>query len=221
MTEVVVVGLAVSDPVHASALRRLDGHVAFLQLARPALVDVLTELADTGAERVVLVGFTASGQSLRSWLRRVASHWLREYDGPLPEVAMAVDVLTDADPEQLAAALTRTRPLTDDAPGLTNPAWEEVPGFRHQVFVCRGPRCAARGAGETAAALTSALIRHGLGDDDVLVTQTGCQFPCNHAPVVSVHPDDTWYGRMEAAETDRLVTGHLIAGGRLADRRIR
>lgn len=55
-------------------------------------------------------------------------------------------------------------------------------------------------------------MRQGLGDDDVLVTQTGCQFPCNHAPVVSVHPDNVWYGRVDAADVTGIVKQHLIGG---------
>ena len=31
----------------------------------------------------------------------------------------------------------------------------------------------------------------------MLITHTGCQFPCNQAPVVSVQPDDVWYGGVD------------------------
>jgi len=55
-------------------------------------------------------------------------------------------------------------------------------------------------------------MRHGLGDDDVLLTHTACQFPCNQAPVVSVQPDDVWYGGVDGAGADRIVGEHLVAG---------
>lgn len=60
--------------------------------------------------------------------------------------------------------------------------------------------------------MAQALGAAGLGDNDVLITQTGCQFPCNHAPVVTVHPDDTWYGGVDANAARTIVTEHLIAG---------
>ena len=89
-------------------------------------------------------------------------------------------------------------------------AWDDLPGHRHQVLVCRGPRCTARGAETTATALARALVEQGLGDDDVLVTQTGCLFPCNHAPVVAVQPDDVWYAGVDEALAARLVGEHLL-----------
>jgi len=57
-----------------------------------------------------------------------------------------------------------------------------------------------------------ALMRHRLGDDDVLLTHTGCQFPCNHAPVVSIQPDDVWYGGVDPTAADRIVAEHLVEG---------
>ncbi|MFG1955269.1 ferredoxin [Micromonospora sp. NPDC048830] len=82
---------------------------------------------------------------------------------------------------------------------------------RH-VRVCRGPRCTAYGANEVAEALTHRLARHGLGDDDVLVTATGCVFPCNLGPLVVVHPDDTWYTHVDAELAIRIADEHLRQG---------
>ena len=65
-----------------------------------------------------------------------------------------------------------------------------------------------------------ALMRAGLGDDDVLLTHTGCQFPCNQAPVVSVQPDDVWYGGVDAATAERIVTEHLVGGVPVAEHRL-
>jgi (2Fe-2S) ferredoxin len=56
-------------------------------------------------------------------------------------------------------------------------------------------------------------MNHEQGDDDVLVTHTGCQFPCNRAPVVSIQPDDVWYGHVDPEAARAIVAGHL-AGGR-------
>lgn len=66
------------------------------------------------------------------------------------------------------------------------------------------------GSNETARALILGLMQAGLGDNDVLVTHTGCQFPCNQAPVVSVQPDDVWYGSVTPEVAREIVSRHLV-----------
>src|SRR5690606_35681621 len=107
--------------------------------------------------------------------------------------------------EELATALVEVEPISGAEPGLTSAAWEHVTGHQRQVFVCRGPRCTARGSDETANHLASGLRSAGLGDDDVLVTNTGCQFPCNQAPVISIQPDDIWYGGVDGEAAGEIV----------------
>jgi (2Fe-2S) ferredoxin len=102
----------------------------------------------------------------------------------------------------------------------TSTAWEDVTRHRRQVLICRGPRCTARGSDETARALILGLMEAGLGDHDVLVTHTGCQFPCNQAPVVSVQPDDVWYGGVDPHAARRIVSDHLLADTPVESRRL-
>lgn len=218
---VVLVGLGAADHSHASRLRAICDQVAFLQVGEPSLSALLTSLADAGVSEIVLVGFSAERRSsLRSWLGRVASHWLREYDGPAPVLRMSTELLALPSAALLEAALRRTRVVGDGSAPLRSPAWERVPGHRHQVYVCRGPRCTARGADRTASELDAELGRHGLEDDDVLVTMTGCQFPCNQAPVVVVHPDDVWYGGVGPSEAGDIVARHLVGGEPVAELRL-
>ncbi|WP_110183509.1 (2Fe-2S) ferredoxin domain-containing protein [Nocardioides solisilvae] len=215
MTVHVLVGTSPADAARRTELaglaHRLGAELAFLQLASPALTTRLTQLADAGAERLVLVGVSGgtSGPGV-SWLRRIAAHWWRDRGEGAPEVATAPAFM--AAESEWGPLGDLARPITHRGPGLTSAAWEDVPGHRHQVLVCRGPRCSAAGAEETSTALVLALMRAGLGDDDVLVTQTGCQFPCNHAPVVTVQPDDVWYGRVDPPAADQLVADHLAGG---------
>lgn len=188
-----------------------DGTVAFLQLGEPTLSAELTRLADEGAARVLLVGVSLGSLApALSWLRRIAGHWWRERPGPRPEVAVATGLLGEE--PQLPALLGSGRAITGEEPGLTSAAWADVPGHRHQVLVCRGPRCTALGSDRTAEALVLALMSHDQGDDDVLVTHTGCQFPCNRAPVVSIQPDDVWYGDVDPEAARAIVAGHLVGG---------
>jgi (2Fe-2S) ferredoxin len=193
-----------------SAARDTDASVAFLQLGEPALSRELSRLADGGARRIVLVGVSLGTLApANSWLRRIAAHWWRERD----DTALVVEVATHlTDLSDFDEIRRESRPVTGTEPGLTSAAWEDVPGHRHQVLVCRGPRCTARGSDATAEALVLALMRHRLGDDDVLLTHTGCQFPCNQAPVVSVQPDDVWYGNVDVRGADRIVAEHLVDG---------
>lgn len=198
MNRVVLVAMTVDAAARADDLVTLAEAVgarhAFLQNGSPSLVDVLDELASQGGDDVTLVAAPSGGGAApaRSWLRRVAGHWVHERRPGLTVVVGG-------------------REVTGTEAPLSSPAWEDVPGHRHHLLVCRGPRCAARGAAATATAVGAALEAHGLGDDDVLVTQTGCLFPCNHAPVVVVHPEDAWHGPVDAAGAEALVA--TLAGG--------
>ncbi|MFJ8628443.1 (2Fe-2S) ferredoxin domain-containing protein [Kitasatospora sp. NPDC093550] len=134
----------------------------------------------------------------------------RERTGHRPELLVATR-LADS-PEAVTAVAPATKAVTGEEPGLTSAAWEDIPGHRHHVLVCRGPRCAARGAEETLRGLNRELAARGLGDDDVLVTQTGCLFPCHQAAVVTVQPDDVWYGGVDPDAAVLIATEHLAAG---------
>jgi len=204
----------------AAAAGPLSG-VAFLQLGDPSLSRELDRLADAGVPRVVLVGVSLGSLApAASWLRRIAAHWWRERAGHRPVVDVTTRLLTSLELASLAAVVAEVRPLTGAEAGLTSSAWDAVTTHRHQVLVCRGPRCTALGSDATAEALVLALVERDLGDDDVLVTHTGCQLPCNHAPLLSVQPDDVWYARVDPAAVTRIVDEHLVAGTPVEDLRL-
>ncbi|EGD41227.1 hypothetical protein NBCG_04503 [Nocardioidaceae bacterium Broad-1] len=211
----VLVGMSVTDVDRRQDLLgwagELDASLAFLQMGGPSLSAELTRLADAGAATITLAGVSlgllAPGHS---WLRRIAAHWWRERAGERPTIQVATALATTRD--ELAGVLAETRPITGTEPGLTSPAWERVPGHVRQVLICRGPRCTAKGSEEVARAVILGAMEAGLGDDDLLITHTGCQFPCNQAPVLSVQPDDVWYGNVEAAAARVIVRDHLDGG---------
>lgn len=211
----VLVGMSVSDVDRRDELRAAaENHqatLAFLQMGDPSLSAELTRLADAGATTIELVGVdTGPIAPGHSWLRRIAGHWWRERAGTRPEILVASALIADLDAYEEARTLTR--PITGAEPGLTSTAWEDVTGHRHQVLVCRGPRCTAKGAENSLRALLLAMIEHRIGDSDVLVVHTGCQFPCNQAPVLSIQPDDVWYGGVDASAATRIVAEHLVGG---------
>ncbi|MER7606271.1 (2Fe-2S) ferredoxin domain-containing protein [Nocardioides sp. NPDC127503] len=211
----VLVGMSVTDVDRRQDLLAWAGELgaglAFLQMGGPSLSAELTRIADSGAETITLAGVSlgplAPGQS---WLRRIAAHWWRERAGERPEIQVATRLATTRD--ELPDTFAETRPITGTEPGLTSPAWERVPEHVRQVLICRGPRCTAKGSEETARAVILGAMEAGLGDDDLLITHTGCQFPCNQAPVLSVQPDDVWYGNVEAAAARVIVRDHLADG---------
>ncbi|MGH3351688.1 MAG: (2Fe-2S) ferredoxin domain-containing protein [Nocardioides sp.] len=215
MTARVLVGMSVTDVDRRDDLLAWahdhGASVAFLQMGDPSLAAELTRAADEGAQTITLAGVSlgpiAPGQS---WLRRIAAHWWRERTGHRPEIHVATRLATTRD--ELPEVMDETRPITGTEPGLTSPAWEQVPSHVRQVLICRGPRCTAKDAEETAKAVILEAMEAGLGDDDLLITHTGCQFPCNQAPVLSVQPDDVWYGAVDAAAARAIVHDHLTAG---------
>jgi (2Fe-2S) ferredoxin len=217
----ILVGMSVSDvdrrDLLLDAARRLGASVAFLQMGDPSLSAELTRLADAGATTVTLVGVSTGPLGPgHSWLRRIAAHWWREWAGVRPRIEVATELVTELATGLEALDPGDTRPITGTEPGLTSAAWEHVTDHRHQVMVCRGPRCTAKGAEDNLRALILAMLRHNLDDADVLLLHTGCQFPCNRAPVISVQPDDVWYGGLDPAAVERIVAEHL-AGGRPVD----
>lgn len=212
MSAVVLVGMSVTDVDRRddllAAARRRGATVAFLQMGDPSLSRELTRLADEGAAAVTLVGVDLGPLApAHSWLRRIAAHWWRERAGARPVLEVATRLASSL--AAIEVVLGTRRPITGTEPGITSAAWEHVTRHRRQVLVCRGPRCTAAGSEDTMRALVLGLVESGIGDDDVLVTHTGCQFPCNQAPVVAVQPDDVWYGAVDAAAARAIVGEHL------------
>lgn len=215
MTTLVMVGMSVSDvdgrdDLLAEAARR-GATVAFLQMGDPSLSAELTRLADRGEETITLLGVdTGPIAPGRSWLTRVAAHWWRERAGDRPRIMVCAGLSGGF--EDIDDLLTDTREISGSEAPLTSAAWEDVSGHRHQVMVCRGPRCTARGQVDNLRSMLLAMIEHNLSDDDVLLVHTGCQFPCNQAPVISVQPDDVWYGGVDPDTARTIVSEHLVHG---------
>ena len=223
MSAVIVVGMSVAEVDQRTELQAaataLGASVAFLQMGDPSLSAELTRLADTGVPTVTLVGVKVGPIGpAHSWLRRIAAHWWRERAGHRPEVLVATRLADELD--HIGAVLSEVRAIHGGEAGLTSAAWERVTGHRHQVMVCRGPRCTAQGAFESLRSMILALMEHNLGDEDVLLVHTGCQFPCNQAPVVSVQPDDVWYGHIDPAAAEAIVAEHLSNGRPLQSHRL-
>jgi (2Fe-2S) ferredoxin len=222
MTALVLVGMSVTDVDNRDAIaaeaQRRGGTIAFLQMGEPSLSLELTRLADAGASSITLVGIDTGPLSPGySWLPRIAAHWWRERAGLKPTIRLARLAKSLA---EIDGVLEDLVPLNTNAPGLTSEAWEDVQGHRHQVMICRGPRCTAQGQMDNVRAMLLACMEHNLGDNEVLLTHTGCQFPCNQAPVISVQPDDVWYGHVDPEAAAAIVLEHVVEGRAYEARRL-
>ena len=211
-----------ADAVEVLADRFGSGHVQIAVRGgdTTTICDALDRAHDHQPAKVIMVSAqTVPDRSFDAWCRRVVGHWIRTTSPKYP-ILLAPSLARQ--PGYLGALTQAVEaadsPITGKTAPLLSPAWETVPGFGHHVLVCRGPRCSALGAGELASALATELDRRGLGDDDVLLTQTGCLFPCNQGPVLVVYPDNTWYARLAPADVPQLVEQHLVSGRVLRDR---
>lgn len=209
------VALTFADADHWPALvrraRELGADAAVLQGEGPALVDRLARLDAEGVSRVHLVGVTFGENGVpASWIGRVARWWLAVGNSDVT-VLFTPDAVRGL-PVELPPA-EGLRPLRPREGGLTSPTWEEAPPVRCHLLVCRGPRCTAKGAERVIDALGAELYARGMLDDEVLLTQTGCLFPCNRAPVVAVQPDMVWHGPLRVEEVPAFVDD-LAAGER-------
>lgn len=104
----------------------------------------------------------------------------------------------------------------------SDPAWSSIPPHARQVFLCTGPRCVARGSLALWKTLRRELLKHDRIETPagVLLTRTGCQFPCNRGPVLTVYPERVWYGLRSDEQVCRVVVEHLRDGVPVADLRV-
>lgn len=208
----VLVTVDLLDPRTHSGLVHTAGELgavlATVHGSGPTLVDVLDTLA---ARRVVqdhalLVPVPGHEPGTGwSWVRRIAAHWWRTR--PYTPFSLSVSApAQDHTARAIRACLEAVhQPVTGSEAGLTNSAWEQVPEHRHHLLMCRGPRCSAQGAAQTARAVAAEMRHRGWGDEQILLTQTGCLFPCNRAPVVCVHPGSRWLGPIHPVDVPSLL----------------
>ena len=197
----------------------VEFRIAVLGGSDTPITEALDDAAASGAREILLIsGQTLGDAKQDSWIARIVGHWLRTHDDP-PQVCIS-PLLTEHDgfADLLATAIDDGgRPARTTTAPILSPAWEQVPSFTRHVLVCRGPRCSVEGGRETAETLNRTLDDHGLTDDDVLVTVTGCMFPRALAPVVAVYPDGGWYAGLRSDRVERVVDEHLISGCPITD----
>ncbi len=88
--------------------------------------------------------------------------------------------------------------------------------IRAHVLICGGTGCTSSGSKTIQEVFADKIEKFGL-QDEVKLVQTGCFGLCELGPVVIVHPDGTFYSRVEADDVEEIVSEHLLKG-RVVDR---
>ncbi|MBE6757218.1 MAG: NADH-quinone oxidoreductase subunit NuoF [Ruminococcaceae bacterium] len=83
--------------------------------------------------------------------------------------------------------------------------------IRAHVLICGGTGCTSSGSQSIQQAFADSIEKYGLTEEIKLV-QTGCFGLCALGPVVIVHPDGTFYSRVEESDVDEIVSEHLLKG---------
>lgn len=198
---------------------------AFVDQDEPSLPTALQRCTAAGARQItVLPVFLPADHNLQRWLSKVIMRWHQAW------VATAGEPVTVCLAESLGdhpalynavlAAVQQVQPYLRDVTATPPENWEndpegwsKLPAHSHHVFFCRGPRCTVAGADRLSTYLRDALkVNRLIGDDRVLVAQSGCLYPCNHGPLMVVYPAGIWYGNLDEATIDRIVQEHFGAG---------
>ena len=82
---------------------------------------------------------------------------------------------------------------------------------RAHVLICGGTGCTSSGSNKIIDAFNANIKANGL-EEEIKVVQTGCFGLCALGPVVIVHPDGTFYSRVQADDVAEIVTEHLLKG---------
>lgn len=80
------------------------------------------------------------------------------------------------------------------------------------IFVCTSSRMTgvAKGALEIIQRFTEKLEEEDI--TDVMVSNTGCFGICEKGPIVTVYPDNVWYGSVSTDDVDEIVESHIMNG---------
>jgi NADP-reducing hydrogenase subunit HndC len=84
-------------------------------------------------------------------------------------------------------------------------------GKKEKIFLCAGGGCMASGAMKIKAALLTALQKHSL-DGEIVVVETGCMGPCSGGPILLMGRDNVYYQHVAEADAVEIVEKHLLKG---------
>ncbi len=83
--------------------------------------------------------------------------------------------------------------------------------IRSHVLICGGTGCTSSGSKLIQTEFAKELEAMGL-QDEVKIVETGCFGLCALGPVVIIHPEGTFYSRVEVSDVHEIVEEHLLKG---------
>ena len=83
--------------------------------------------------------------------------------------------------------------------------------IRSHVLICGGTGCTSSGSLKIQDEFVRCLEANDL-TEEVKIVQTGCFGLCALGPVVIIHPEGTFYSRVEPTDVEEIVTEHLLKG---------
>lgn len=191
---------------------------AMVDHGSPSLSEALDVCAASSATRILVVPvFMPDDRNLSRWLSHIIQRWLQKR--PKSEIPVVL-----ADPlgdqriahEAVAKIVAETQsgkqsqPIVPRERLFGDPEWSLIPPHAYHVLICGGPRCTTIGSDAAWSHLSKRLDEESL--DSVLVTRTGCLFPCNLGPTMVVYPEAIWYCGLTNDAVDRIVDEHFIGG---------
>jgi nitrite reductase/ring-hydroxylating ferredoxin subunit/(2Fe-2S) ferredoxin len=86
------------------------------------------------------------------------------------------------------------------------------------VFVCTsGETCPTQGDTERFVKMLRDGVRGANRQGEVRINKAGCFSQCGHGPMLVVYPDNVWYGGVQEADLQEILTSHIV-GGRPVER---
>ncbi|WP_253738614.1 CbiX/SirB N-terminal domain-containing protein [Halohasta salina] len=102
-------------------------------------------------------------------------------------------------------ALTHQETHADRSDVDDEPHTHDAP--EKHVAVCTNQTCAADGAPAVLERLRQEA--RDSKECDARITRSSCLGRCGEGPMVAVYPENVWYGGVEAADAERIVSSHL------------
>ena len=191
---------------------------AFSEQGTPSLRETLACLADQGFDEVLVLPWVLPMEpGFPVWVTKSVHRWqATEPARHWPKIRMASAL---ADTETMALLLGEMTQGAISAtavaqPKALPPEGSVVPPQKRRVLVCQGGPCNNAGAAVIWGHLRNEQKRLELRTtgDGVMSAKSTCLGPCNLAPVLQVFPEGTYYGGVDEAGIDQIISEHLLGG---------
>jgi outer membrane receptor protein involved in Fe transport/(2Fe-2S) ferredoxin len=86
---------------------------------------------------------------------------------------------------------------------------KDLSKIKKLIYLCNGTSCTNKGAEENITSLRNSLTEQDL-NDEIHTIRTKCQGFCKKGPIISIHPENTWYQKMDVIASSAVVTTHIL-----------